>query len=204
MASVHKLRCAVETLLPVETGAHLKAPPIEVCHRTDTRTTIRIADGHRRALADRDIQAIHGLQVTTPLRTCLDLGRLTWRYNAIAALDSGLTLGLSRERMVAEAERFRGFRGVRQVWLHRDGQGIYRLDLGSTRVRFAAEFDGEAFHTDELDVRRDEARRRRISSEFGWEVEVFTREIYSLLSCTQDRLVQGYARALQRPPPWSA
>jgi len=226
--------------LPVlRRGSHLKAPPIEVCHRTDTRSTHGVADGHRRMLANRDIETLHGLRVTTLPRTCLDLGRLTWRYDAIAALDSGLRAGLSRQSLRDDARRFRGFRGVRQlralleiadgasespgesalrlhwheaglpapesqIWLTMGEQRIYRLDLGSRRARFAAEFDGEKFHTETEDRTYDEKRRARIESEFGWMIEVFTREIYRDLVGTQERLRRGYAQALRRDARWSA
>ena len=56
------------------------------------------------------------MRVTTPLRTALDLGRLTRRDHAIAALDALLRLGrFERDDLLREVERFRGQRGVVQL-----------------------------------------------------------------------------------------
>lgn len=220
-------------------GAHLSAPPIEVCQTIDSRSTRGMLDGHRRMLLARDVDELHGLRVTTPMRTCLDLGRLTWRYDALAALDSGLRLGIHLAAMREEALRFKGFRGVRQlrslleiadgasespgesalrlhwyevglpapelqIWLRRGGRDLYRLDLGSSRVSYAAEYDGEKDHTEECDRRHDQERRKVIADEFGWELDVFEREIYHDLVGTQNRLQAGYARAVRRPARWVA
>lgn len=53
--------------------------------------------------------------VTTPLRTALDLGRLLWRFDALAAIDGFLRLGVDQEQLVREVDRFKGFRGVVQL-----------------------------------------------------------------------------------------
>jgi hypothetical protein len=96
-------------------GAHLDPPPIEVCHTTDTRCRRGEADGHRRGLLRRDVTTVGGIRVTTPLRTALDLGRLTWRYDAIAALDAALRIGVDHDELLSEIGRFKGYRGVRQL-----------------------------------------------------------------------------------------
>jgi very-short-patch-repair endonuclease len=69
-------------------------------------------DGGRRQMLERDVTHVGGVQVTTPTRTALDLGRLLWRFDALAALDGFLRVGVSHEQLLAEVERFRGFRGV--------------------------------------------------------------------------------------------
>lgn len=96
-------------------GAHLGAPPIEVCHRTDTRTRRAQLDGHRRTLAEYDVAEVHGVLVTTPLRTALDLGRLLWRFDALASLDAALRAGVEHDRLLSEIDRFAGYRGVVQL-----------------------------------------------------------------------------------------
>ena len=96
-------------------GAHLEAPPLEVCHTTDTRMVRPGIDGHRRGLLKTDVAVVHGVRTTTPLRTALDLGRLLWRYDALAALDAALRIGVPYGAMLAELPRFRGYRGVRQL-----------------------------------------------------------------------------------------
>jgi hypothetical protein len=58
---------------------------------------------------------VHGIRVTTALRTALDLGRLLWRYDALAAIDGFLRVGVPHELLSAEIGRFRGYRGVRQL-----------------------------------------------------------------------------------------
>lgn len=58
---------------------------------------------------------VQGIRVTTPLRTVLDLGRLLRRHDALAAIDAFLRIGVPHDQMLAEVERFKGYRGVRQV-----------------------------------------------------------------------------------------
>lgn len=63
-----------------------------------------------------------------------------------------------------------------QIVVHRTGfDQSARLDLGSSRYRYAAEYDGERFHgADRAD--HDRQRRRWIRDELGWTVGVFRRE----------------------------
>lgn len=96
-------------------GAHLEAPELDTCTVTDTRMRRPGVDGRRRGLLRRDVTEISGLPVTTLLRTTCDLGRLLWRYDGLAAIDAALRVGLDRERLLAECDRFRGYRGIRQL-----------------------------------------------------------------------------------------
>lgn len=96
-------------------GAHLAAPPLEVCHVTDTRSRRPEVDGHRRGLLARDIVEHHGIRITTPLRTAVDLGRLLWRFDALASLDAGLRVGVDHAELLTELGRFKGYRGIRQL-----------------------------------------------------------------------------------------
>lgn len=68
-----------------------------------------------RELHTADVEVVDGLLVTTMLRTALDLGRSLWRYDAIGALDGFLRAGVPHERVLAEVDRFKGHRGVRQL-----------------------------------------------------------------------------------------
>ena len=58
---------------------------------------------------------VHGVRVTTPLRTALDLGRLLWRFDALAALDGFLRMGVPHDHLLLSVERFAGQRGVVQL-----------------------------------------------------------------------------------------
>ena len=59
-----------------------------------------------------------------------------------------------------------------------DGGGteLYRLDLGVRELLFAAEYDGERWHSSAEQVAHDLRRRAVLRDEFGWHVEVFRRE----------------------------
>lgn len=90
-------------------------PPVSVFQTAGTRVRRPEVDGGLRTLAEHDVMVVGGVQVTTPLRTALDLGRLLWRFDALAALDGFARIGVARAAMAAEAERFKGYRGVVQL-----------------------------------------------------------------------------------------
>ena len=96
-------------------GAVGSVPPISVFHTDDTRVRRPGVAAGRRGLLPTDRTVIHGVQVTTALRTALDLGRLLRRFDAMAAIDGFLRIGVPHEVLLAEIERFRGYRGVRQL-----------------------------------------------------------------------------------------
>jgi very-short-patch-repair endonuclease len=98
-------------------GGHLVLPPIKV-FRLPGHTRVRRPEVHggERTLVARDLQTVHGVLVTTPLRTALDLGRLTPRDRAIACLDSLMRVGgFDGSDLARELPRFRGHRGVVQL-----------------------------------------------------------------------------------------
>ena len=98
-------------------GSHLATPPLTV-FATNGHHRLRNAmvDSGRRDLPSSDLTEVHGVRVTTPLRTFLDLGRLRHRDRAIAAMDQLLALGaFDLEQVFAELPRFRGARGVVQL-----------------------------------------------------------------------------------------
>lgn len=102
--------------MPVlQRGAHVIAPPLELGTTRDSRVRRTGIDGHRRLLRTEDVMEIHGIPVTTAVRTGCDLGRLLWRFDGLAALDATLRLGVDSERLLDEVNRFRGYRGVKQL-----------------------------------------------------------------------------------------
>lgn len=104
----------VDVLRP---GDHLVPPPVEMFQAPGcTRVRTAANQGGERTLSPRDIEEVHGVRVTTPLRTALDLGRLTRRDQALSALDALLRLErFTRADLLASVERFRRHRGVVQL-----------------------------------------------------------------------------------------
>ena len=223
----------------LERGAHLQAPPINVCETVDSRVRRPGVDGRRRQLLERDVMQLHGLRVTAPLRTALDLGRGLWRFDALAAIDGVLHIGVDHDELLSEIGRFRGFRGVRQLrWIapladgraespgesalrlhwydaglpkpdpqfviHDDhGRPLYRLDVPDPHVRYAAEYDGEAFHSTERDVAHDEDRREWIRRERHWTIDAFGKEaVYGRVTDIQRQLRAGFLAAKKSLSIW--
>jgi hypothetical protein len=92
-------------------------PPLETfVVRGNTRTRRPETAGGERDLTEDDICVVHGLRVTTPLRTALDLGCRLSRRDALAALDAFLRLhGITVDQLLAELPRYFRRRGVRQL-----------------------------------------------------------------------------------------
>jgi hypothetical protein len=92
-------------------------PPLETCVARVHVPSDRIGvDGGTRDLAPEDVMSIHGVRVTTPLRTALDLGCNLFRRDALAALDQFMRLhGLLREDLASAAIRYFRRRGVVQL-----------------------------------------------------------------------------------------
>lgn len=97
-------------------GSHLTAPPIDTCKSTDSRVERPGIAGKRRfTLLPADVEVVHDLRVTSALRTALDLGRRLWRYDALAALDGALRIGVDHQELLEQMKRFKGQRGVVQL-----------------------------------------------------------------------------------------
>jgi hypothetical protein len=98
-------------------GDHLAVPPVSVfVNRRGSRLRNDITASGQRFLRREDVTEVFGLNVTTPLRTACDLGRLLGRDGAFAALDTMLGLNIfDKEELWAATDRFRGMRGVRQL-----------------------------------------------------------------------------------------
>jgi hypothetical protein len=96
---------------------HEILPALETCVARFRAPSDRCGiDGGTRDLAPEDTVVIHGVRVTTPLRTALDLGCNLRRRDALAALDQFMrAFGLTREQYAAEAVRFFRRRGVVQL-----------------------------------------------------------------------------------------
>ncbi|MGH3446595.1 MAG: type IV toxin-antitoxin system AbiEi family antitoxin domain-containing protein [Nocardioidaceae bacterium] len=92
-------------------------PPLECFVLRDMARVRRLGClGGERDLAPNDVNLVHGVPVTTPLRTALDLGCRLGRRDALAAIDGFMRQHtISRARLKAELSRYRGRRGVVQL-----------------------------------------------------------------------------------------
>ncbi|MDN4161403.1 DUF559 domain-containing protein [Nocardioides abyssi] len=104
----------VDAHLEVE---HEDGPLIESCALRGHRATrLTAADGRTRDLAPGDVTVLHGVRVTTPLRTALDLGCCLRRREAYGAMVMlARQHGLTATDLVRETARYRGRRGVVQL-----------------------------------------------------------------------------------------
>ena len=88
-------------------------PPLEcVVLRDRSRIERTGCVGGERDLAVNDVTRVHGVRVTTPLRTALDLGCLLPRPDALAALDMFLRQGVREREILESLPRYRRRRGV--------------------------------------------------------------------------------------------
>lgn len=92
-------------------------PPLDTFALRDLpRTVRRECRRGQRDLLDEDICFVHGVAVTTPLRTCLDLGCRLTRRSALAAIDAFMRgHGVTREDMLRLLPRYFRRRGVLQL-----------------------------------------------------------------------------------------
>ncbi len=102
----------------LRTKAELQTPPpLEIFvppgHKRLTRPQ---AAGGERTLIPSDLRSVDGLQVTSPVRTALDLACGLAPYEALAALDAFARLhGITTFELLAQLPRYRGRRGVVQA-----------------------------------------------------------------------------------------
>lgn len=76
---------------------------------------------------------------------------------------------------------------------------VYRLDMGLEEDRFAAEYDGAAWHSSTEQRLHDTDRRTLLAGRDGWTVEVFGQEnVYGLTQDADRRLAAAYS-ALRAP-----
>ena len=75
------------------------------------------------------------------------------------------------------------------------GRELYRLDLALPELRYAAEYDGEEFHTADDDRAHDEQRRDWLDVHRHWTVDVFKKhDVYGPTAAAPTRLTQGGRR----------
>lgn len=98
-------------------NAHLSLQRVTVFRSTPGyRLAGPLHRGGERTFEEHDLTVIQGVQITTPLRTALDAARIFSRIHAQAMVDVLMRhTQLSRDDLVAELDRFRGYRGVRQA-----------------------------------------------------------------------------------------
>jgi hypothetical protein len=96
---------------------HDLVPPIETCAlRGHEPSVLPEVDGRTRDLSPEDVLVQHGLLVTTPLRTALDLGCCLRRREAYAVLNAIARLhGITRDDYRRAVVRYRRRRGVVQL-----------------------------------------------------------------------------------------
>lgn len=81
-----------------------------------------------------------------------------------------------------------------------DGAERYRLDLGIEELRYAAEYDGEDFHT-ARELARDKRRRDWLRRERGWTIDVLRKQdLFGPRPKVDDILRKGVRRAQRRQP----
>lgn len=189
---------------------HLNVLPVSMYLPPGRRLRNPLAAGGERALRREDITEVHGLPVTTALRTAWDLGRVRSRERSISGMDQMLRLpSFPHYEFLAGIERFRGQRWVtnlrvlapladgraesppesvlRLYWIDAglprpfpqlelwvDGVFIARLDIGNAAIRYAVEYDGVEWHSDERQIEHDLARRAAVREQ-DFVVDVFTR-----------------------------
>ncbi|MEQ6899654.1 type IV toxin-antitoxin system AbiEi family antitoxin domain-containing protein [Nocardioides sp. YIM 152588] len=92
-------------------------PPVEICAIRGFNPTHRDgARGRERDLTPADIMRLGHVQVTTPLRTAMDLGCVLHRRDAYAAMNAlAKGHGFGAADIVARLPRYRGRRGVVQL-----------------------------------------------------------------------------------------
>ena len=119
-------------------------PPVEcVVLRGRSRIERKECSGGERDLAARDLMRLRDVEVTTPLRTALDLGCKLRRPDALAALDLfGRHHGVTETDLLRSLPRYRGRRGVVKL------RGLVLLadprseSAGESRVRLRIHDDG--------------------------------------------------------------
>ncbi|WP_372729393.1 type IV toxin-antitoxin system AbiEi family antitoxin [Nocardioides sp.] len=90
-------------------------PPLQVFRPPGRRARRTGVASGERALLPRDVVRVGTVRATSPVRTALDLSRLVWRFDALAALDQFVRSGVRIEELLTELDRFRGYRGVVQA-----------------------------------------------------------------------------------------
>lgn len=98
-------------------GDHEQEPPLSVFHRhRHTRLDNAITEGGSRSFRPSDTTRVGGVNITTPIRTAWDLGRLVHRDRALGGMDALCRQGtFDTLELVDGVSRFKGARGVVQL-----------------------------------------------------------------------------------------
>jgi len=152
-------------------GAHLEVPAVSVFCPPGHRLRNGLVASGERTLDPGEVAELDGLQVTIPLRTACDLGRLLHRDQAFAAMDSLAGLrSFSVDELVEATRRFAGYRGVIQLralapFVDPDsqspGESILRLrwlDVGFPRPKCQVEVPAPGGGSYWIDIGLEEQR----------------------------------------------
>ena len=86
-----------------------------------------------------------------------------------------------------------------QIVVEVHGRLVALLDLGLEEELFAAEYDGEQWHTEDEDVEHDTERRTWLTEQRGWWIEVFRRDhVHGMHQDADIRLRVAYADLRRR------
>jgi hypothetical protein len=102
---------------PLEPGAHLREHTFELASVAAGAAARRSAcHGSSRVIPEECLVLVENVLATSPVTTVVDLARTRERQDALAYCDAFLRAGLvTRDRMVAEVERWAGRRGIEQA-----------------------------------------------------------------------------------------
>ncbi len=93
---------------------HLAARPVRMFLPSGRgRLRSGLADSGERAMRPDDVTEVHGIPVTTPLRTAWDLGMVRWPDEAVSGIDRICALRrFTKQELLGGLPRFRGRRWV--------------------------------------------------------------------------------------------
>jgi hypothetical protein len=82
--------------------------------------------------------------------------------------------------------------------------GIYRLDISLPEVLYAAEYNGEEFHTEAKDQEYDAERVAWLEDQRHWKIDPFTKlHVYDRRPSPVDQLQAGFAEARRKRTLWT-
>ena len=95
-------------------GEHLEAMPVRMLRRRGSASLRNpVSVRGERDLRDSEIVELNGLAVTTPMRTCADLGMVRWPSESLAGMNAMYRTGLvDKDRLLALSSGFKGRRWV--------------------------------------------------------------------------------------------
>jgi len=86
-----------------------------------------------------------------------------------------------------------------QIPIEHEGRIIYYLDMGNEEALFAAEYDGRAWHSTDVQVARDEGRRGWLDETRHWWIEVFVdSNVFGQRQDAEERLRAAWLKRRQQ------